>query len=434
MAFQAQKPQPLVYIRTLLQNFLFKDMVILGHLSIRHIIDDDLAIVSMPSHRLLDPANDNVEVPHDPRFAMAHQMELFRQRAAQSYLDIFRAFCQNRCRVRRTLCHSIQDWETVQIDAEEIDQLLQVQLDEKPIIYQTALMGPGASSPEPAYSLPLSSWAYLYKLRLMEWIVQLGFELETYQPTELAGMYWYLSYLAKIRASHLERIKSFTIKRLNELRAAASSSSPQTPTTTSTANPPLLPAHIEAQFDRSLSYLRVSTLDAAVTWELADGLSCLYTVLYRLRLITPPPRPYSNDSLRYDIRMKPFAPIGLPELPSFETFTTAVTRPGRSIDSLLEDARKAVAGAKTGYEVLSKYTEREAFAVNCHERWTKGMKGGLKSAIAASIAVASVKKGIAAGEGEADLLERMQGEVPKPEKGYHEWWIVPKVRERKKNT
>ncbi|KAK4130310.1 Mak10-domain-containing protein, partial [Trichocladium antarcticum] len=207
LTFQAQKPQPLVYIRTLLQNFLFQDMVILGRLSIRQLLDDDLSIVALPSSILLDPANDAVEAPHHPRHAIAHQMELFRLRAAQSYLDIFRAFCQNRCRVRRTLVHSIQDWETVQLDAEEIDQLLQLQTDETPHAYPRGVAAP-------THALPLSSWAYHYKLRLMEWIVQLGFELDIYQPDELAGMYWYLSHLAQTRAQHLARIQFFTTQRL----------------------------------------------------------------------------------------------------------------------------------------------------------------------------------------------------------------------------
>lgn len=42
------------------------------------------------------------------------------------------------------------------------------------------------------WSFPLSSWAYYYKLRQMEWIVQMGFELDIYQVDELAGMYWYV--------------------------------------------------------------------------------------------------------------------------------------------------------------------------------------------------------------------------------------------------
>ena len=48
------------------------------------------------------------------------------------------------------------------------------------------------ASNEENWSFPLSSWAFYYKLRQMEWIVQMGFELDIYQVDELAGMYWYV--------------------------------------------------------------------------------------------------------------------------------------------------------------------------------------------------------------------------------------------------
>ena len=47
-----------------------------------------------------------------------------------------------------------------------------------------------ATANEEMWSFPLSSWAYYHKLHQMEWIVQLGFELDIYQPDELGGMYW----------------------------------------------------------------------------------------------------------------------------------------------------------------------------------------------------------------------------------------------------
>ena len=40
------------------------------------------------------------------------------------------------------------------------------------------------------WSHPLTEWAYYQKLRIMQWIVQMGFELDIYQPDEMAGMYW----------------------------------------------------------------------------------------------------------------------------------------------------------------------------------------------------------------------------------------------------
>lgn len=381
-------------------------MVLLGTLSIRQVFDDDLAIVALPCSPLLDPANDKVEAINDPRFAIAHQMENFRQRAAQSYLDVFRAFCQNRCRVRRTLCHAIQDWEAVQADAEEVDQLLQIAIDEKSMVYQP--LGSGSSSR--TYSLPLSSWAYLYKLRLMEWIVQLGFELEVYQPDELAGMYWYLSYLARIRAGHVERIKAFAVRTLNELRAKPSS----------------FDARQEAIVTRSLSFLRATLLDAAVTWEFADAMWSIYTLIYdRLKLVKPPPRPYSTDELRYEIRMRPFVPIELPELPTYAEFASSVKQSDKSDAELLSTAESAVAGAKKGYEVLTKFNEKEAFTSQCHERWLTGTRNAFKSVIQASLVVGTLKKATELREQGKEIV--LNAEVPEPDKGYHEWWIVPKV-------
>ncbi|KAL2135794.1 hypothetical protein VTI74DRAFT_6860 [Chaetomium olivicolor] len=412
MTFQARKPQPLVYIRTLLQSFLFRDMVILNRLSIRQVIDDDLSILVLPCSNLLDPANDDVEAPHHPRHAIAHQMELFRQRAAQSYLDIFRTFCQNRCRVRRTLFHLLQDWETVQIDAEEIDQLLQLQTDEKPLMYPPSSSSSSSNASTPlSHSLPLSSWAYHYKLRLMEWIVQLGFELTIYAPDELAGMYWYLSYLSKTRAQHIERIKFFTRHHLDGVTA--------TPPSISVPYPWDM---IKSQAQRSQAFLFLTSIEATVTWELAHALSNLYTVLYRLGLIKPPPRPYSSDALRYEVRMKPFAPVGLPELPSFETFTLQVTKPRTATMALLDDAARAAAEARGGLDVLAKMSEGDAFAVGCHGRWIKGVKEWTKAAIAVGVALSAVQRAVLEGkEG------RLSVEVPEVGKGYHEWWVVPRV-------
>ncbi|KAM5355646.1 hypothetical protein ACJ41O_002292 [Fusarium nematophilum] len=403
--FQAKKPQPLVYVRTLLQTFLFNEMEVLGSMSIRQIMDDDFSIVSMPASPQLDRNNDDIEFPHDPRFVMAQQMELFRQRAAQPFLDVLRTFCQNRCRVRRTLCHIIRDWENLQVDAEEIDQIIQVKVKERPM-KQSAGMG---GNPVETYSLPLSSWTYLYKMRQMEWIVQLGFELEVYQPDELAGMYWYLNYLAKWRVQHTERIKTFIIRRVEESRGPG-----QTP------NPA-----VDRQLERSLAFVRLMLLDAAVTWELSDALSCLFTVLTRLKLVKVPPRPYSNDELRYDLRMRPFAPIGLPTLPGFQEFTQGTTQPDVSTPEILEYAERALMGAKKGFEVLSKLTPEDAFSVGSHDRWVTSKKNALKSCIAAGIAISAVQKALKRQEDSGDM--KVKAEVPTPDKCYHDWWVVPRI-------
>lgn len=405
MTFQAQKPQPMVYIRTLLQSFLFKDMVILGRLSIRRILDDDLCLIVLPSSRHLDPTNDLVEAPHHPHFAIAHQMELFRQRAAQSYLDIFRAFCQNRCRIRRTLLHSIQDWEMVQMDAEEIDGLLQHQIEEKPLVIHEDI--PDA---QPSYYIPLASWAYLYKLRLMEWRVQIGFELEIYAADELAGMYWYLSSLARSRVRLIERIKFFINHRYADYQANRPN------------NLSISTNNSETQFARTKTWLRQAGHEAAATAEFADALSHLYTILLREKLIVPPPRPYGSPELRHQVRMKGLDTIGLPEFPSAEEFQAGAEQAHISSPKLLDKAIAALARVKRRFTELGEMGQEKVFTFNCHDRWKEGNRNVVKSVIAANILISTLKERI---EDEEKGTRGMKIGIENPAERYHDWWTLP---------
>lgn len=377
-------------------------------MSIRQLLDDDLSTITLPASPLLDRLNDEIEAVHDVRFIMAQQMELFRQRAAQPFLDIFRTLCQNRSRTRRTLCHVIRDWDNLQFDAEDLDQYLQDTTDEQPLLQPGRMTGHG--EPIRLYSLSLSSWAFLYKVRMMEEIIQLGFELEVYQPDELAGMYWYLNYLAKSRLHHTERIKSFIVKRVQDARN----------------QPSKMEAPLETELHRSLSFVRLSLLDAAVTWELSDALASLYAVLNRLHLIKPVQRPYSTDTLRYELRMKPFVSISLPALPTFEHFTEGSTQPDASTETLLEHASRAVLGAKKGLEAMAKLSAEDSFSVGSHDSWTANAKSTLKSCISTSLAITNIQAALSKKGSESNGLS-IRAEVPTPDKAYHHWWLVPKI-------
>lgn len=397
--FQARKPQPSVYVRTLLQHYIFGEMVILGAMSIRQVLDDDLAATVIPAHTLLDRANDEIEVPTDPRHQMATKMEIFRSRAAGSYLDILRTICQNRCRIRRTFCHTIADWDNLQLDAEELDQDLRQYTKEEPIVDHEI-------SSDPIYSFPLSSWAYFYKLRQMEWIVQMGFELEIYQPDELASMYWYLQYLTKTRARHLERIRGFVVRSYSAARRYT------------------LATEQKAQYADSLGFINFSTMESTAMYAFADALSCLFVVLARLNLILKPVRPYSNDQQRYEVRMKPFLSIGLPELIPFDDLTKLVQQPEESALDLLKFAAESAAGAKKGFETMSRLSAREAYCQGSYDSWIKNVKDCLKACIFTGITISVVKKAIETAKGGE---VKLKAEIPAVGKGYHDWWTVPKV-------
>ncbi len=71
---------------------LFGEMKILGTMSIKQLLFDDLAEVVLPADQLLDPGNSDVEIPSDPRFQIAKQMDIFNARAGQvSLRDMFKS-------------------------------------------------------------------------------------------------------------------------------------------------------------------------------------------------------------------------------------------------------------------------------------------------------------------------------------------------------
>ncbi|KAI1201534.1 Mak10 subunit, NatC N-terminal acetyltransferase-domain-containing protein [Nemania serpens] len=429
LLFQAQKPQPLVFIRTILQNLLFKDMVVLGRLSIRQLLDHDVALGVLPCGPQLDPSFDDVEIPTDPRHQVASTMEVFRQRVADPYLELLRILCQNRCRVRRILCRQIPEWDILEADVAEVEDRLQVPLDE------IARM---ESQEEETSHLPLSSWVYLCRLRQMEWVVQLGFELRIYQPDELSGMYYFLKTLGSLRAQHIDRVKKTTALREQATRRHLKLRE---------ADP--LPSGIASEFQRSKQHLRTTMLDAACTWEFADGLSLLHLALLRLGLVKPPPRPYSTDELRYELRMRPFSGISFPQLPTHEEFKEQAELPHLPTADVLKIAEAAVAAARKGFDAYAHLNEYEAFAINAtaYARWVGNAKDCLRAAIAAGVAVSTLKSayervvgssgvdesqgGDVAGDGDgesgyADLL-KLKVEIPEPGHGYHDWWVVPKI-------
>ncbi len=199
----------------------------------------------------------------------------------------------------------------------------------------------------------------------------------------------------------------------------------------------------EADYSRSLTYLRTTALDAAATCQLADALSYLYQALRRLGLVTPPQRPYGSEALRFALRTGPFAPRNVPELPSFDAFRDAVEQGGLGTGTLLDEAEAAVAAAKKAFEALASLGGRDAFATHSHHRWLAATRNSQRSAILAGIAISTVRRammraGLLGSNGEepgvggvavaaTDL--KLKVEVPGPEDGYHEWWIVPKIIE-----
>lgn len=392
-------------------------------MSFKQLLFHDLEELVLPADPLLEATNGDVEAPQDPRFQMAKKMDAFVTRAADPYLDIFRTLCMNRSRLRRMLTHLVLEWDSVQFDAEGADTELRNFTNEEP-------MKDNQATNEEIWAFPLSSWAYYHKLRQMEWIIQMGFELDIYQVDELAGMYWYLQHLASTRIQHLERIRTFTLHRLKGIAKL---------TTTE-----------KAAFSRSFSFLEFAMLEASATQSFADGLSCLFSFLAHVGLVPAPYHalPYSTPSQRYALRMRPFLALSLPEVPSYSEFASLVslrtsettdTMNGQSIPatqaeinaqafSILDVADQALKVGRREWEAVSKAKAETARCVSFEEWWRSSVKNVLRACITANIMIATAKKALAnAGSGSKNVQDVLKVEIAESGQGYHAWWIVPKI-------
>ncbi len=57
-------------------------MKVLGTMSFKKLLFDDLEEIVLPADILVDPANGNIEAPQDPRFQILKKMDAFVTRAA----------------------------------------------------------------------------------------------------------------------------------------------------------------------------------------------------------------------------------------------------------------------------------------------------------------------------------------------------------------
>jgi N-alpha-acetyltransferase 35, NatC auxiliary subunit len=428
--FMSRMPQPSVYIRALVQSFLSDQETgqVLGKMSSKEFLVSSLAAVVLPSSLLLNSANEMVEAPTDPRFQMARILTEFDGKVCQRYLNIFRNACLNRCRTRRTICHMVLDWDSLQADTEDLDGALRTFTEEQPASF---------ASGQPTFSYPLSSWVYHHKLNHLRAIIQLGFELTIYAPDEFAGVYWYLSYACGTHLSHIDRI-SFFLQRDMQTQDALSQESRLVGELNSNHRVP---------FQKTLKNLFRIYTHLKATEALSRALHALHALLLRLQAFKIPPRPYSSNSLRYELRMRPFLSLNVPEPVDFETFQDESSFAGVEDEQVLEEAASRVAEARSFWdEVLeagwsaqlgdtaeeerpSKRATPEAQkrATTIEGEWSKGVKNVIRACIAASICVATLKKRL----NTSGDLKGVQATVPIPggKDCWHDWWIVPRISE-----
>lgn len=388
--FGARRPTPLPYSRSLIQTLVLRDLQFLGKLSIKEVLFDDFAELCNPLELLLDPQNNEAETPHSPRFQIQNRMQWFVERAGRAYVDLYRHLCQNRPRFRRILCRAVLDWDSLQVESEEVDAQLREFTNEDSLV-----VAEGAVS---SYSFPLSSWVYHYKLRIMEWIMLLGFELEVFQLHEFDGMYWYLQFYLRTRAGHLERIRTFAGERES----------------------------LSGRYQKTLRFVNAQLLETMAMLDLSTALVHLYAVLARLGLIKKPTNAYGSELLRYECRMKPFLSIGCPEVLPYNLFRSVVDTPDISCSDLLVYASEHISEAKKGYNKLNKLDVEDTRANLCESDYRSTMNSLLRSCFGIGVAIGVLIREVATGTDGRDTLQLVL-----EKESYHPSFPVPKITAKK---
>jgi len=350
-SFSSRKPEPLPYARA----YLSAPILSCDDQGFEQLLRTDLSELVFPADSVLDPANWTFEPPHnpvtmpDPRFEIANAVSNFTASVVAmmgGYVDFFRALCSNRCRLRRNLTHIAQGLEHVRLElTDNLDEVLR----------NTSL----ETIPK-----PLETWAQQQKIRIMEWVGLLGFELDIYLPDEFATMYWYLSQLANHRLSILENLQVNTTKRYRTFRTRR------------------LHARQASEIDDSLIFVKTLLHEARGMAALASGLHQTYTCLSYLGRVpqTAKDSKYKDPRKQWEIRFKPFLTINDPRLPEFDEFQQALTpygsfeNPGiernRIIDYCCGTVDMCVKDAKDNFAALKRMGKEKALCSGV-ESWDK---------------------------------------------------------------
>lgn len=144
--------------------------------------------------------------------------------------------------------------------------------------------------------------------------------------------------------------------------------------------------------------------------------------------------------------MRPFISISLPEVPSYQQFAALISlrmpdkngmygskvKPATQLEinlqaaQMLELAEQSLKAARREWEAVSKANAETARCQGCEDWWKTSVKNVMRACINANIVVSTAKKALA-NAGTRDARDVLKVETVESVKGYHPWWIVPKI-------
>ena len=388
--------RPCSLARAEIQDILFADQAVGGEIPHYELLLTDIRELVLAGDALTDPESFQVELTSDPRHICSRLIEGFMDKAIDEYLNLYRMVCQNRCRIRRTFTQAIPILDTLELEAVKMDEELK-----KVTSSLVDKLNPKTGKMDSFE--PLTYWTKFYKLRIIAWTIQLGFETDIYLPDELWMMCYFLAQISTQRSLLIENIEFLTIDRMKTSRDKA--------------------AVIECQ--AAVEWLQSMNDMTRITIFLARALCTFYKLLMEVGIISSPDREFANPQLLYEARMKPYLNVVHDAIPRLEEFERA-RKQVDTVENMCRDINDWINKAKVVIASVKKLTPEQAKYVGTEHEWNKEIKQLETTCVAIAVGTSQLLR--AHGKYGPDRLRAVI--ECSPEKKYHEWWVVPQLKEK----
>ncbi|AET40218.1 Mak10p Ecym_5471 [Eremothecium cymbalariae DBVPG len=252
----------------------------------------------------------------------------FYQEISAALFEWYQNMAQNTCRYRQGYNRQLLLWDSLQAKLEPFE----TKLESKGIIDRISQL-------EDVSLMPLNTWVYFMKLISMLEFTLKGFELEVYKSWEFFTMYWYSYYLAYHLGCCLQRVQAF----LEDRTASIQSMNKKLKKLKSGPKKDKLRAQYHElmnnttpQLRQNLQFVNYMTSECTLIKSLCLAQVLQFGILVSYGIIdsnNPAATKFSKNEFLHELRFKTFSSIGVPELPTYETFkdslsTFTFTEPG----------------------------------------------------------------------------------------------------------
>ncbi|CAO3625966.1 unnamed protein product [Cunninghamella blakesleeana] len=365
--FAGSKPYPDALSRSKLNSLFYSDGYIFGSYPVGTLVTGSIFdFVKPPSYWF------QFNQPDDPPLleqAKASLCRFLEQNVSLPFIDFFKIQCQNRSRQRRILCKVLGEWEVLQEEAFRIDTQFQEAENLQNTFY-------------------FSIWAYNIKLKLMEQILLLGFELELYGEHEYTTIYWYHWYIQSILASHLQSSNENDNKGVSDEKG-------------------------KKENQDIMDHGKYIQLFNEVKKDLSIGVFKLLLAIEKSGQWRKKPLRFDDPLVRFNHRLKPFITLSSPPFQSYDRFLNDSATDHLTMETLLQTASADFFSCKRTLELLMKQSESISKSELCHDEYQKNILSMIKTCVANNITI-------------LQLLRQDDSKKTKVklEFKYHSWWPV----------